>query len=82
MEMVQIYFVRENVRFTAQAGQTLLEAQVAAGLHPDAPCGGQGTCGKCLAEIRRPGRGVWETVKACQTPLREDLEEYPSFLWK
>ena len=74
MEMVQIYFVRENVRFAAQAGQTLLEAQVAAGLRPDAPCGGQGTCGKCLAEIRRPGRGVWETVKACQTPLQEDLE--------
>ena len=74
METIQIDFVREGIRFPVRAGQTLLEAQVAAGLRPDAPCGGQGTCGKCLADIRRPGQERWETVKACQTILREPLE--------
>ena len=74
MGNIAIHFVREGITFTARAGQTLLEVEVAAGLQPDAPCGGLGTCGKCLADIRRPGAAAWETVKACQTRLQEDLE--------
>ena len=74
MDTIRIYFANEDLSFTAQAGQTLLEAEVAAGLRPDAPCGGQGTCGKCQADIRRPGQEQWETVLACQTRLYEDLE--------
>lgn len=27
-------------------GVTVLEAEIRAGLEPDAPCGGQGSCGK------------------------------------
>ena len=30
---------------------TVLEAEIAAGLHPDAPCGGRGTCGKCKVRV-------------------------------
>ena len=30
---------------------TLLEAAIQAGLQPDAPCGGRGTCGKCRVRI-------------------------------
>lgn len=30
---------------------TILEAEIAAGLKPDAPCGGHGTCGKCKVQV-------------------------------
>ena len=36
-------------------GVTVLEAEIRAGLEPDAPCGGQGSCGKC------PGEGKWKS---------------------
>ena len=32
-------------------GVTVLEAEIRAGLEPDAPCGGQGSCGKCLVKV-------------------------------
>ncbi len=32
---------------TVPAGENLLKVLQEAGLHPDAPCGGNGTCGKC-----------------------------------
>ena len=39
---------------------SVLEAEIRAGLRPDAPCGGLGKCGKCLVKING------EVVKACQ----------------
>lgn len=47
----------------AQPGQSLLEVLRAAGLYPDAPCGGKGTCGKCRVQVN----GVWQL--ACQTKI-------------
>ena len=49
--MHQVYFVRENKRIEVPEGTTVLEAQRLAGLRPDAPCGGAGTCGKCQVTI-------------------------------
>ncbi len=46
---------------------TLLEAQIAAGLRPDAPCGGKGTCGKCKALVDG------EMVLSCQTRVDRDM---------
>ena len=66
--MHQVYFVRENKRIEVPEGTTVLEAQRLAGLRPDAPCGGAGTCGKCQVTI--DGR----QVPACQTPVRGDLQ--------
>ena len=52
MDQIQITLTNEKRTILVNRGATLLEVQVEAGLHPDAPCGGQGTCGKCLVDIR------------------------------
>ncbi|MBR3643696.1 MAG: 2Fe-2S iron-sulfur cluster binding domain-containing protein, partial [Parasporobacterium sp.] len=63
-----------------QEGTTYLDAQIQAGLHPDAPCGGLGTCGKCLVNV---AEGLVDpkdlenvkvlTVKACQHKVEQDV---------
>ena len=50
-----------------ESGTTLLQARIAAGLRPDAPCGGRGTCGKCRAVV--DGR----EVLTCQTTVDRDM---------
>lgn len=52
--------------YPAHRGQRLLDALRAAGLSPDAPCGGAGRCGKCRVLVD----GVW--CLACQTVLDHD----------
>ena len=68
----EIKLVREDMTVLAEAGETLLAVEIATGLEPDAPCGGQGTCGKCLVDIMRGGK--WETVKACQTRVEGPMQ--------
>lgn len=67
MKKYQIDFVKEGISVQVEAGTTLLEAQTAAGLVPDAPCGGKGNCKKC--KVRVDG----QTVLACQTVVQSDL---------
>ena len=62
------------------AGTTYLDAQIQAGLHPDAPCGGQGTCGKCLVDVAEglidaaDAKSVkTSTVKACQHEVDHEI---------
>lgn len=65
--MYEVTFIREEKSIQVESGTTLLQAQILAGLKPDAPCGGQGTCGKCLVSIPNgPAAGI---VKACQTKV-------------
>lgn len=67
-----IEFTKENISVEVEEGTTLLEAEIAAGLEPDAPCGGQGTCGKCLIKVLNgsaPG-----IHKACSVKIQEDLK--------
>ena len=45
MEQFTVTFQPGDVRVTVPAGTTLLQAQIQAGLRPDAPCGGRGSCG-------------------------------------
>lgn len=66
--MFHVRFIREKKEIKVPEGTTILNAEIQAGLVPDAPCGGQGKCGKCLVRID----GV--TVKACQTVITKDLE--------
>ncbi len=54
---------RNSVQFS---GGTILEAQIKAGLRPDAPCGGKGTCGKCRVILDGT------EVLACQTVVDRD----------
>lgn len=51
----------------AAEGRNLLEVLREAGLAPEAPCGGQGTCGKCMVEIDGA------PALACQTRVTSDL---------
>ncbi|MGI6108585.1 MAG: ASKHA domain-containing protein [Eubacteriaceae bacterium] len=58
------------------AGTDLLTAQVMADLHPDAPCGGQGRCKKCLIDLIETdadGREQTRQVVACTYPVTRDL---------
>lgn len=67
MSTFQVTFSREGKTVAAEAGTTLLQAAIDAGLEPNAPCGGQGRCGKCT--VRVAGR----EVLACQTVVEADL---------
>ena len=63
MEQFTVTFLPSGTAVTVDAGTTILQAQIVAGLHPDAPCGGNGTCGKCRVEL--DGR----EVLSCQTAV-------------
>ena len=67
MERYTVTFLPGGTSVTVDAGTTVLQAQITAGLHPDAPCGGNGTCGKCRVEL--DGR----EVLACQTVVDRDM---------
>ncbi|MCI8854155.1 MAG: DUF4445 domain-containing protein [Lachnospiraceae bacterium] len=69
--MHELTFLPLGKKFLAKDGMTLLEAQIQAGLKPDAPCGGKGTCGKCLVDVHT-GQGL-ERVKACKTLVDKDM---------
>ncbi len=68
METCRIKFVNQNRIVEAEKGKTLLEVEIEAGLVPDAPCGGNGKCGKCGVLVG--GR----EVPACRLLVQEDLE--------
>ena len=67
----QITFLPGNLTVAAEEGATLLQAEIQAGLRPDAPCGGKGTCGKCrVVVLSGPVRG---SCLACQTQVTGDM---------
>ena len=70
MNSYTVTFQPAGISVPAKAGTTLLQAQIAAGLHPDAPCGGKGTCGKCRVHLDG------QEVLACQTAVHRDLVVY------
>ncbi len=49
--MVTITFLPADVRVTVPKGTDLLEAARLAGIEIVAPCGGKGSCGKCIVRI-------------------------------
>lgn len=69
--MPNINFYQTDTTIEVPMGTLLIEAVRRAGLYIDAPCGGQGKCGKCrvtLLDGKTPG-----TVLACRYPVTEDL---------
>ncbi len=64
--MYTVKILPNDITIEVQEGTTLLDVQIKAGLHPDAPCGGQGTCGKCRVKLNGA------CVLACQTKLQSD----------
>ncbi|MFV0528569.1 MAG: ASKHA domain-containing protein [Lachnospiraceae bacterium] len=70
--MYRITFVKENKTIEVEENTTLLQAQIMAGLNPNAPCGGAGTCGKCKVNIL--SGDVTGVHRSCQIKVRADLE--------
>lgn len=67
MNSYTITFLPDGKIIQIEEGKTLLEAQIIAELHPDAPCGGNGSCGKC--KIFLDGT----PILACQTTVHCDM---------
>lgn len=66
-----VSFLSENLIVQVVEGTTLLEAERQAGLEPNAPCGGRGTCGKCRVNILEGSvKGI---QKACQIKVTQDM---------
>ena len=70
--MVTVRFLNENRVVRVPEGSTILDAEIAAGLQPDAPCGGMGVCGKCLVDLMTSRGRV--SVKACATAVNADTD--------
>lgn len=56
-----IHLVSENLEIRAEAGQTVLEALIGAGIFLRTDCGGKGSCGKCRVKI---AAGITENIAA------------------
>jgi uncharacterized 2Fe-2S/4Fe-4S cluster protein (DUF4445 family) len=56
-------------------GQSVLDAAKTAGLAIDAPCGGNGTCGKCRVKTAAQG-GAEAWTLACQTKAAAGMEVF------
>lgn len=79
-----IVLLSSGRRLGAKPGQTLLQALAFAGIQLRSDCGGKGTCGKCVVEVRK-GSGAEATLRppsswaktsrlpACQIEVRGDL---------
>ena len=67
MNLYTVTFLPSGITLEVPEGTTVLQAQITAGLHPDAPCGGKGTCGKCRVMIDD------QVVLACQTSVDRNL---------
>ena len=67
MKRFRVVFKPQDLTVAVEQDTTLLQAQIEAGLRPDAPCAGHGTCGKCL--VRLDGK----KVLACQTKVDRDM---------
>ena len=67
MSQFTVTFLPDNITIQVEENTTVLQAQIAAGLRPDAPCGGRGTCGKCRVTIDG------KEVLACRSTVLCDL---------
>lgn len=67
-----LHFVQEQISLEVEEGTTVMNALKAAHIFLDAPCGGKGTCHKCLIQVSSDSAS-WKTVKACQTKISSSL---------
>lgn len=67
MKTFEVRVLPDNLTLPVEAGTNLLDALRHAGLQPDAPCGGKGTCGKCKVLVDGA------EVLSCQTVVDRDM---------
>ncbi|MBT8340207.1 MAG: 2Fe-2S iron-sulfur cluster binding domain-containing protein, partial [Desulfatitalea sp.] len=85
MSTVQVTFLPNNVAIQVPQGENLIRAAMAAGVHINASCGGDGVCGKCRVIIEdgavesdaseRINTEAWERGYrlACKTRVAGDV---------
>ncbi|MBR5045530.1 MAG: 2Fe-2S iron-sulfur cluster binding domain-containing protein, partial [Oscillospiraceae bacterium] len=66
--MPKLHILPSDISCDVEKGTNLLEALRAAGIFLDAPCGGNGRCGKCT--VTADG----QEVLACQTIVENDMQ--------
>ena len=66
--MPLIHILPAGIDHSVSSGANLMESLRSAGIFLDAPCGGNGRCGKCIVAVD----GV-ETL-ACQTTVEQDMQ--------
>lgn len=66
----RVLFLPNQVEICVPIGTLLLDAAKSAGVYIDAPCGGNGTCGKCSVLLDQNGNVT--RVLACRTPVLQD----------
>jgi uncharacterized 2Fe-2S/4Fe-4S cluster protein (DUF4445 family) len=69
MKHFRVVFQPDDKAVSIHQGATLLEAAGQAGIVLSTPCGGKGTCGKCLVQLSPSG----QEVCACQHTVQQDL---------
>ena len=74
MSSVSVYTKGKCSHFDFSQGEVLLEILRRNGLEVAAPCGGNGSCGKCLVRVVRGG--AEETVLACRTPAENNMRVF------
>ena len=62
-----VTLVETNKKFSVAAGKKLLDVLQENGIYPDAPCGGNGKCGKCRMTVNG------QEVLACRTVVDRDM---------
>ena len=65
--MPKVYFKNDDITVNVEPDITIMEAMRAAGMVPDAPCGGNGKCGKCKVYVNE----LSEYVLSCQSLVGE-----------
>ncbi len=85
---VRVHFNPDNVDIVAEPGENLLQVAIAAGVHINASCGGNGVCGTCKVLIEKGKVASTRTEKlsdeeyqqgfrqACQSHIITDLTVY------
>ena len=63
----QLHILPQGKRLEVPAGANLLQVLRDAGLGPEAPCGGKGTCGKCTVTVNG------QPVRSCRFQVESDL---------
>ncbi len=72
-----VEFKPAGVAVAATEGTSLLDAATAAGVHLDAPCGGQGRCGRCKVRVESGGAdGVLRSRSNARLAAAEEARGY------
>ncbi len=66
----RVLFLPNNAQISVPTGTLLLDAAKSASVYIDAPCGGNGTCGKCNVLLDQ--NETTARVLACMTPVLQD----------